>query len=51
MSAARAAADTGTVTRDHRPTPAELRRRRRGSRAERRRVVLLASFLARLAAR
>jgi len=39
------------MTRDHRPTPAELRRRRRGSRAERRRVLLLASLLTRLSSR
>jgi hypothetical protein len=34
-----------------RPTPAELRRRRRAHRAERRRVLLLAGLLTRLSAR
>jgi hypothetical protein len=34
-----------------RPTPAELRRRRRAHRADRRRVALLAALFTRLAAR
>jgi len=52
LSVARRAPMSGSMSRQSlRPTPAELRRRRRARRAERRRVLALTDLFTRLAAR